>query len=273
MVRVSVLLACGAVVALASAWAACASPYGADGAAPPDAPVDAATAEEASADAGEHGDADGGGDAEGGVVGCAHEACFDFETSATAGWDGPVLSGGGSLGREVAAGGAGTLRAQIPATGDGAGATAYVAKSFQNARGMHVELAVDITAAILASGASFSFMEITAGPSDIGLSVYIVPQVPNLALYFKPGAAGANQNIPAVAGLSEGQWHMVSVDVLFGAKATVHVEIDHVVALDKLLSSSLPSAPLQLRVGLQRYNNATPALSAAFDDVAVDVKR
>lgn len=211
--------------------------------------------------------------AEGGEAGgaCSHDFCADFEGEPAAEWDGTNLQ----LGTVTAAAlpdGGGAMRAQTPPRNNEEAATALVTKAFAG-NGLHVEVDVNVARVALIGGANFVVAEVSAmNGSAGGAALYISSSSPTFFVFLQHGK-GSAETVRGTIDFAMDRWVHVVVDVVLSATGSLRVTLDGEVGIDlPLVVTTEPPTPMKLLLGLQRYNEQTPLLSALYDNVRVDLK-
>lgn len=233
---------------------------GGDGAAGDGAAVDGAAGDAAA------------GDAAAGDAGCTHDFCADFEgPQPVTGWADVKTGGGGAVAivpRTDAAGHA--LQSTTAASGGGVAAYGYVFEVFPGALGARVELDVNVASASLTADGELTILQFSGAGmvNESGVGVVLRPTTPSLGFYISDGNGGVSAPT-AQRDLPRDRWVHVALEVRFGMPGSLKLSVDGMTAWDMPLQAALPPMP-QLRVGVQRYNDATPPLAAQFDTVRVD---
>jgi hypothetical protein len=263
------VVVCACVVALASASAfvdGCGS-FGAaaSGDEQPDAavPADAGTTDATTtSEGGGGGEIDASGRAPcGGSVFCA-----DFEKGAPSeGWNAFVTIGGGTLVTTPGPTGQ-ALLSTVPARTSGEG-SAYVVASFAGATGLQVEF--DVNVAPTASSGEFNIVQVSGSKGEAGAILVFRNMSPQLGFYLDPGTGAPADDPQALVEMPRNAWLHVQIILTFGPAGHLVVRSGAEKAYDAPFASKEPPVP-SVRLGLGRYNSATPNLSAQYDNVRVD---
>ena len=235
------------------------------------APADAQPGDLEAAGEAATGDAAAAADAASPDAACGHYFCADFEQSQpTAGWADKATGVGGALAIAAGMGAPGNaLRSTIPLSA--AADWAYVIERFPAAMGIHIELEINVPDTILVADAVLTILQFS-GPVamvESGVGVVLRATTPSLGFYIAAGD-GTAQTSNAQLDLPRGKWVHLALDVRFGSTGHLKLLVDGNTAWDKALETEVPPTP-ELRVGVQHYNGATPAVSALYDTVRVDL--
>jgi hypothetical protein len=123
------------------------------------------------------------------------------------------------------------------------------------------------------TSANFAIAALAVPGVDSRVSLYVAPNASSVldleATAQKTGGVFAGST-GARAAFTPGLWHTVVLDVTFGAgSGSYSVTLDGA-PLDTGVPVDLGTGPTQLELGLQRTNEATPALLARFDNVRME---
>lgn len=217
--------------------------------------------------------ADGASDAasagDGGASGCTagHSFCLDFDhDSGTELMTPSIMYGALDFVPSMPDHGL-ALRSTIPAEPAGTSAIAVYPIALTGS-GIHLEANVYLAPADLGGNVddNWAFLELSAAGSH-DLSFYVRADKAHLAVYVQPD----DMLYDATTAIPPGQWTHITIDASFGSISKVAMSVGGAPALSIPLSRGAPQGTIALRLGAQRYNGATPALDARYDDVLGDL--
>jgi hypothetical protein len=140
---------------------------------------------------------------------------------------------------------------------------------FSGVQRLRVDMDVRFTAAFPTPGAGMSILGVvTSGTSPFTANVYLDANGLQISLQ-TPGFSGARGS----STIPPGEWTSVRMDVDFGGNSTISIaprgQEPVLVATKPAAPTGTPTAPMQIFVGIQRYNDATGPLVVDYDHVAV----
>jgi hypothetical protein len=203
--------------------------------------------------------------------GCSHSFCADFEgTAADKGWSAKhVLSGALAIAPGVGLPGS-ALNSSIEAQ-TAPQDYAYLAQEFPGAVGFHLELEMKVPPATFEAATVITLVQLSGdvGGQGSGVGLVLSSQPTRLGFFIAHGDGSSDTLIPGFDVVRD-KWLHVVFDLRFGKVGVVTVSVDGNVAVNQVIATAVPSTP-ELRIGVQHYNGATPALAVLYDTVLVDL--
>jgi hypothetical protein len=202
------------------------------------------------------------------ACGAGHTFCADFEGGPSAEWTGSFVLGGGALALTAGATGGFALLSTVSARSGGEG-SAYVFQEFAGAKGLRVDLDVNIADVQLGSGGEFNILQISGVKGEASAILLFRNASPTFGLFVDMGN-GTTTGSQALVDLQRDSWVHMQVVMQFGPTGHLLVRAGNQTAWDAEVASTQPAVP-SLRIGIGRYLAPTPDLSGRFDNVRVDV--